>query len=104
MPRGRLDAGLNLPPLPSHLREYKAEKESLSLHLGRLTKPGDLVSAGIEGKPVDHDVLNDNFARIAKRPGLHDVRFHDLRHTFTGLMLLREAKPEVISGHWPAAR
>jgi integrase len=83
--------------VPSHLREYKAEKKSLFLHLGRLSKPDDLVFASIEGKRIEHGVLNHNFARIAKRAGLHDVRFHDLRHTFASLMLLRGAKPEVIS-------
>lgn len=68
------------------------------MHLGRLSKPDDLVFVSIEGKPIDRGVLNHNFARIAKRAGLHDdVRFHDLRHTFVSLMLLREAKPEVIS-------
>ena len=29
--------------------------------------------------------------------GLSGVRFHDLRHTFASLMLLRGAKPKVIS-------
>ena len=29
--------------------------------------------------------------------GLTGVRFHDLRHTFASLMLLRGAKPKVIS-------
>jgi integrase len=62
-----------------------------------LSKPDALVFASIEGKPIDRGVLNHNFARIAKRAGLHDVRFHHLRHTFTSLILLRGAKPEVIS-------
>ena len=42
-------------------------------------------------------MLTHNFARIAKRTGLENVRFHDLRHTFASLMLLRGAKPKVIS-------
>jgi len=42
-------------------------------------------------------VLSHDFARIAKRAGLKGVRFHDLRHTFASLMLLRGAKPKVIS-------
>ena len=32
-----------------------------------------------------------------KRAGLEHVRFHDLRHTFASLALLRGAKPKVIS-------
>ena len=34
---------------------------------------------------------------MAKLAGLENVRFHDLRHTFASLMLLRGAKPKVIS-------
>ncbi len=42
-------------------------------------------------------MLSHDFARTAKRAGLENVRFHDLRHTFASLMLLRGAKPKVIS-------
>ena len=35
--------------------------------------------------------------RMARQAGLERVRFHDLRHTFASLMLLRGAKPKVIS-------
>jgi len=41
--------------------------------------------------------LHPYFARIVKRAGLENVRFHDLRHTFASLMLLRGAKAKVIS-------
>jgi len=34
---------------------------------------------------------------MVKRIGLEGVRFHDLRHTFASLMLLRGEKPKVIS-------
>ena len=42
-------------------------------------------------------MLTHNFSRIARQAGLGSVRFHDLRHTFASLMLLRGAKPKVIS-------
>lgn len=42
-------------------------------------------------------MVSHEFARIAKQAGLPGVRFHDLRHTFASLMLLRGAKPKVIS-------
>ena len=41
--------------------------------------------------------MSQNFARIAKQAGIENLRFHDLRHTFASLMLLRGAKPKVIS-------
>ena len=34
---------------------------------------------------------------MTARVGLEGVRFHDLRHTFASLMLLRGSKPKVIS-------
>jgi integrase len=51
----------------------------------------------VEGKPLDPSILSHEFARIAKRAGFINLRFHDLRHTFASLMLLRGAKPKVIS-------
>jgi len=85
------------PKLSLFLREYKAEREQLYQQLGKQLTLDDLVFPSIEGKPLDPCVLTHNFTRIAKRAGLNGVRFHDLRHTFASLMLLRGAKPKVIS-------
>jgi integrase len=85
------------PKLAAYLKEYKAEKESLNLHIARLLHLDDLVFYNIEGRPLDPGVLSHSFSRIAKRAGLENVRFHDLRHSFASLMLLRGAKPKVIS-------
>jgi integrase len=52
------------PKLAAHLREYKAERESLCLHLGHLLRPDDLVFASIEGRPIDPSVLSHNFASL----------------------------------------
>jgi len=57
----------------------------------------DLVFANVDGNPVDPSVLSHAFGKIARQAGLNGVRFHDLRHTFASLMLLRGAKPKVIS-------
>jgi len=46
---------------------------------------------------LDPCVLTHNFTRMAKKAGIAGVRFHDLRHTFASLMLLRGAKSKVIS-------
>jgi integrase len=64
------------------LREYKRQREILNLELG---------------KPLSPCTLTHEFSKIARRAGLEKVRFHDLRHTFASLMLLRGAKPKVIS-------
>ena len=71
-----------------------------------MLKPDDLVFSNGEGKPLDPYVLSHNFAKIVKQVGLKNMRFHDLRHTFASLMLLRGAKTKVISealGHSSAA-
>jgi len=85
------------PKLAAFLREYRAEREALYRQLGKPLNLDDLVFAGIDGKPIDPGVLSHNFAGITKKAGLENVRFHDLRHTFASLMLLRGAKPKVIS-------
>jgi len=85
------------PKLGLFLREYRAEREYLYNELDKELTLDDLVFANIDSKPLDPSVLTYSFARIAKRTGLEDIRFHDLRHTFASLMLLRGAKPKVIS-------
>ena len=79
------------------MREYKQGREQFYRQLGKELTLDDLVFANVEGRPIDPGVLSHNFARIVKRAGLENVRFHDLRHTFASLALLRGAKPKVIS-------
>lgn len=85
------------PKLAIFLREYRAERESIYWQLGKPLTPDDLVFASVKGKPIDPGVLSHGFAKMVKRTGLKGARFHDLRHTFASLMLLRGAKPKVIS-------
>jgi len=81
------------PKLACFLRDHHLECQ-LS---GRPTNLDGLVFCNSDGRPLDPCVVTHNFARIAERAGLGNVRFHDLRHTFASIMLLRGAKPKVIS-------
>ena len=85
------------PKLALFLREYKQERGLLYLELGKQLTLDDLVFTSVELKPIDPCVLSHAFNRMARQAGLGGVRFHDLRHTFASLMLLRGAKPKVIS-------
>ena len=85
------------PKLALFLRGYREERESLYWQLGQPLTLDSLVFGSPESKPLDPSMLSHEFARVAKRAGLEGVRFHDLRHTFASLMLLRGAKPKVIS-------
>ncbi len=85
------------PKLALFLREYRTEREQLFRELGKQLTLDDLVLARVDGKPLDPGIVSHDFARLAKQAGLNGVRFHDLRHTFASLMLLRGAKPKVIS-------
>ena len=85
------------PKLALFLKGYRAERESLYWQLGVPPTLDDLVFANHDGKPIDPSYLTHTFAKIVKQAGLGRVRFHDLRHTFASLALLRGAKPKVIS-------
>jgi integrase len=85
------------PKLAIFLREYKAQREVYYNELGQPMTLDTLVFTTPEGNPVDASELSHVFSRLASQAVLGHVRFHDLRHTFASLMLLRGAKPKVIS-------
>ncbi len=85
------------PKLAVYLRGYRAEQEQIYRGLGKDLDLDTLVFTSPHGKPIDGCVLGHAFSRAAKRAGLDSVRFHDLRHTFASLMLLRGVAPKVIS-------
>jgi integrase len=86
------------PKLALFLRDYRAERERLYQQLGEQLTLDALVFGGVDGKPINPTGLSRAFSTTARKAGLNGgVRFHDLRHTFASLMLLRGAKPKVIS-------
>jgi len=81
------------PKLALYLRDHQLESQLSGEPVGL----DALVFSKQGGKPLDASMLTHAFHDIAKRMGLENVRFHDLRHTFASLALLRGAKPKVIS-------
>ncbi len=82
------------PKLALFLKEYKAEKESKA---GKPVALDSLVFTRNGGEPVNPSVLSHEFQDTVKKAGLGNCRFHDLRHTFASLCLLRGVSPKVIS-------
>jgi len=85
------------PKLATFLTDYHTQHEELCSQLGAILSLDDLVFANADGRPLDPGVLSHAFARLARTTGLNNVRFHDMRHTFASLMLMRGAKPKVTS-------
>jgi len=81
------------PELAAFLREYKGTREVFYLELGKILSLDDLVFTNITGESLNPSVVTHNFHKLAVSAVLSGVRFHDLRHTFASLMLLRGAKP-----------
>jgi integrase len=81
------------PKLAAFLRDHKQDR----MWFGQPVGLDDLVFGNRQGKPFDPCTVTHNFAKITSQAGLGRVRFHDLRHTFASIALLRGAKPKVIS-------
>lgn len=85
------------PKLAVFLKKYRASREVLYLELGKILSLDSLVFTSYRGEPLSPQTVIHSFHRMRARAGLKGVRFHDLRHTFASLMLMRGAKPKVIS-------
>jgi integrase len=83
--------------LAAFLREYRSNREWLYIQANKLLALDDLVFTTYQGQPLNPSVVTHNFHKLALTAGLSGVRFHDLRHTFASLMLLRGVSPKVIS-------
>jgi len=85
------------PKLALYLASCKADCKTFHRQIEKPLALDDLVSVTPEGNPIDPSALSHTFHKLVKQAGLEGVRFHDLRHTFASLMLMRGAKPKVIS-------
>ena len=83
--------------LAGFLREYRSNREWLYIQADKLLALDDLEFTTYQGQPLNASVVSHNFHKLALKSGFNGVRFHDLRHTFVSLMLLRGVSPKVIS-------
>ncbi|WP_338128694.1 tyrosine-type recombinase/integrase [Aneurinibacillus migulanus] len=49
------------------------------------------------GTPVEPNTMNDYFQKQTKHAGLPVIRFHDLRHTHTTILLRMGGNPKLVS-------
>jgi integrase len=85
------------PKLAAFLKEYRDTREWLYVQSNKLLSLDDLLFTTYQGKALNPSVVTHNFFKLALQAGLKGVRFHDLRHTFASLMLLRGVSAKVIS-------
>jgi hypothetical protein len=58
---------------------------------------GDLVFCSEAGTALDPDnLMHRDFPRALRRAGVRRIRFHDLRHTYTSLLIAHGAHPKYI--------
>ena len=57
----------------------------------------DFIFTRKDGRPHDVDVVSQRFNRLVRRAGLPRLRYHDLRHTHSTLLLLAGVPPHVVS-------
>jgi integrase len=86
-----------IPKLAVMRRDYKTNREWLYIQSNKLFALDDLLFTTYRGQPLNPSVIGHNFHKIALLANLPGVRFHDLRHTFASLMLLRGVSPKIIS-------
>ena len=56
------------------------------------------VFPSLNGGPISPDSVNNMLKRVLERAGIHKVRFHDLRHTFTTIALQNGVDIKTVSG------
>ena len=88
-----------LPRLSLTLREYRAEVERQRALLGKSLTDDDLVFSHSDGSPLDPGVVTHRFIKTVRRAGLKGIRLHDLRHSYTSLMLAAGVDMKQISAN-----
>ena len=80
--------------LRNHYDKQKQLRESLNL---KLTDDDYVFCIPPDWKPCEPSTIGRAWNRVAKKAGIKDVRFHDLRHTFASMLLKNNVHPKIVS-------
>jgi integrase len=93
---GRRQVDLS-PSLALLLREYKAVVKEQRALLGEVLSVDDFVFTHSDGSPLDPSTVTHMFAKVIRKIGLGHIRLHDLRHTYTSIMIAAVVNIKAIS-------
>jgi integrase len=86
--------------LQKHRDNIKKQRAILGIPL----TDDDLIFSDFKGKPLLPDTIRHIWAKLVKRVGLNNIRFHDARHTHASLMLKQGTHPKVVQERLGHAR
>jgi integrase len=79
------------------LRSHRKRQLEKQLRAGTDWQDNGLVFATGKGTPLDaQNIVNRHFKPLLKRAGLPDIRWHDLRHTYATILLIRGTHPTYV--------
>ena len=84
------------PSLALLLRDYREQVETQILLLGKPLTDSDFVFAHPDGTPLDPSTVTHVFGRVVHKAGL-ELRLHDLRHSYTSVMIAAGVNIKAIS-------
>lgn len=87
-----------LPEITLHALEVHHERINIEKErYGSEYNNYDLVCPTFNGNPCNFRSLTQLWKKLIKKSGVPDIRFHDLRHTYTTLMLKQGIHPKIVS-------
>ncbi len=97
-PKGGKGRAIRLPPRTVEaLKAHRAHQAEEKLKAGPLYEDGALVFATEIGTPLEpSNIDRRSFKPLLKKAGLHDIRFHDLRHTCATVLLSEGVNPKFV--------
>jgi len=84
------------PSLALLLRDYREQVETQRLLLGKPLTDSDFVFAHPDGTPLDPSTVTHIFGRVVRKAEL-ELRLHDLRHSYTSIMIAAGVNIKAIS-------